>query len=116
MSVHLVQQRATLYPVAVVRNVNGVIREDHLIFISDDMKHDVAFVETCNNIIHDYYKSEGITILHDIEINDGCAQQFKSRKAVAMLSNRSVKTTRFWLESSHGKNRSDGIGCQIKGI
>ena len=109
------QQTATLYPVAVVRKVNDVIREDHLVFISDDTTHDVAFVETCNNVMHEYYKSEGLNVLHDYEINDGCGQQFKSRKAVAMLSHRLVKTTRLWFESSHGKNRSDGIGGQVKG-
>ena len=115
MSIHWVQQTATLYPVAVVRKVNDVIREDHLVFISDDTTHDVAFVETCNNVMHEYYKSEGLNVLHDYEINHVCGRQFKSRKAVAMLSHRLVKTTRLWFESSHGKNRSDGIGGQVKG-
>ena len=58
MSIHWVQQTATLYPVAVARKVDEKIREDHLVFISDDMKHDVTFVEECNDMINNYYQSK----------------------------------------------------------
>ena len=69
---HWVQETATVYPIVVMRKVANEIREDHLVFISDDKKHDVLFVEKCNEILHHHYVKEGLQINHDIEYNDGC--------------------------------------------
>ena len=49
-SLHWTQ--ATVYPVVVLRRVNDVIPEDHITFISRDLKHDVPFVEFCNYLLH----------------------------------------------------------------
>ena len=94
MSMHWVQETATLYPVVVVRKIEDKMREEHFIFISDDHKHDVAFVEASNVIIHNYYKEKGLEINHDFELNDGCASQFKSRKAITNFGRRPMKSTR----------------------
>ena len=77
MSIHWTQDQATVYPIVVLRKVGEDVREDHLVFISDDRKHDVPFVELCNELTHKYYAEEGLKITHDIEYNDGCASQFK---------------------------------------
>ena len=44
-SLHWAQETATVYPIVVLRKLDDDIREDHLVFISDDKKHDVPFVE-----------------------------------------------------------------------
>ena len=85
---------------------------DHITFISSDLKHDVPFVEFCNDLLHEYYKSEGYNITHDIEYNDGCSSQFKCIKAFSSLARRN--TTRIFCETSHGKSKSDGLGGVIK--
>ena len=56
-SLRWTQEQAIVYPVVVLRRVNDVIREDHIIFTSSDLKHDVLFVEFCNDLLHEYYKS-----------------------------------------------------------
>ena len=77
----MVQQSAMIFPVVVIHNVDAELREDHLIFISNDLKHDVAFVEVVNEKIHKHYTDAGIHITRDFEFNDGCSLQFKSRKS-----------------------------------
>ena len=113
-SLHWVQETATVYPIVVMRKIGDDVREDHLVFISDDKKHDVPFVEKCNEILHQHYVKEGMFITHDIEYNDGCASQFKCIRAFSSLARRSVKTTRIFCETSHGKSKSDGLGGVVK--
>ena len=79
-SLHWNQETATVYPVVVLRRVGDDIREDHIAFISKDKQH-VPSVEYCNNILHNHYEKEGLSINHDIEYNDGCASQFKCIRA-----------------------------------
>ena len=112
-SLHWVQETAT-DPVVVLRKVGDDIREDHLVFFSDDKQHDVPFVEKCNEILHEHYLKEGLSITHDIEYNDGCGSQFKCIHAFSSLAKRNVKTTRIFCETSHGKSKSDGLGGVVK--
>ena len=113
-TLHWTQDEATVYQVVVLRQVNDVIWEDHITFISSDLKHDVPFVEFCNDLLHEHFKSEGYIITHDIECNDGCSSQFKCVKAFSSLARRNIKTTHIFCEMSHGKSKSDGLGGVIK--
>ena len=54
MSVDWTQQQATDFPVVFLIKVNGVVREDHFVFISKDLKHDIPFVKICSSIINKY--------------------------------------------------------------
>ena len=73
MSIHWDQEQATVYPVLVLWKVDGILREDHFTFISNDLTYDVPFVELCNAMIHTYYDERDINIERDIEFDDGCA-------------------------------------------
>ena len=84
-SLHWTQETATVYPVVVLRRVNGDVREDHITFISNDKNHDVPFVELCNNWLHKHYQDQGVEIVHDVEYNDGCSSQFKCIRAFSPL-------------------------------
>ena len=97
-----------------MRKIDENIREDHLVFISDDKKKDVLFVEHCNDILQNHYITQGVSIMHDIEYNDGCASQFKCVKAFSSLTWRKTKTTCVFCETSHGKSKSDGLGGVVK--
>ena len=76
-----------------IRKVGNEIREDHQVFISDDEKYNVLFVEKCNEILHHHYVKEGLQINCDIEYNDDCSFQFKCIAAFSSLTRRPVKTT-----------------------
>ena len=116
-SLHWTQTQATLFPVVTFRKTDtGKLLEDHLVFISDDLEHDCAFVEMINADIHSYYQQAGVEIVRDIEFNDGCAAQFKSIKSFGLFSKRSIHTDRVYFESSHGKGPSDGVGGVIKSL
>ena len=116
-SLHWTQTQATLFPVVTFRKTDtGKLLEDHLVFISDDLEHDCAFVEMVNADIHSYYQQAGVEIVRDIEFNDGCAAQFKSIKSFGLFSKRSIHTDRVYFDLSHGKGPSDGVGGVIKSL
>ena len=115
-SLHWTQTQATLYPVVVFRKVGDIVIEEQLVFISDDINHDCAFVEFVNNQIHQYYQMKSVFVNHDIEFNDGCSAQYKSIRAFWLFSQRNIKTDRVYFESSHGKGPSDGVGGVTKAI
>ena len=115
MFIHWTQEQVTVFPVIVLRNVNNCVQEDHFFFISDDLKHNVLFGEICNNI-HKYYADINIPVLTDIEFNDGCSCQFKCIAAFTHYACCSVPTNRIFLETSHGKSKSDGLGRVVKGF
>ena len=117
MSIHWTQEQATVYPVVVLRKVDGILREDHFTFISNDPTHDVPFVELCNAMIHTYYDERDIKIEIDIEFNDGCASQYKQYKcvlAIQSFARRNVSFIWVYFETSHGKSKSDGLGVLLK--
>ena len=107
----------TLFPVVTFRkDINGNLLEDHLVYVSDDKKHDCAFVELVNAKTHVYYKQQGVQINLDIKFNDNCASQFKSIKSFWLFAKRKVHTERIYFESSHGKGPSDGFGGVVKSV
>ena len=115
-SLHWTQETASVYPVVVLRRVKEDVREDHLTFITDDKNHDVPFVEYCNNLLHEHYRGEGLDVTHGIEYNDGCASQFKCICALSALAHRSMKTTRIFCETSHGKSKWLGSRSWLYGV
>ena len=82
MSIHWTQEQATVYPVVVLRKVDGILHEDHFTFISNDLTHDVPFVELCSAIIHTYYDERDTNIEIDIEFNNGSSSQCKCVRAI----------------------------------
>ena len=52
--------------------------------------------------------------MKDIEINDGCSTQFWSIKVFTEFAKQKIETVRIYLETSHGKSKSDGLGRVVK--
>ena len=113
-SLHCLQETASIYPIIVMRKAGNEIREDHLVFISDDKKYDVPFVEKSNEILHHHYVKEGLQINDGIEYDDGYSSHSKCIRAFSSLARRPVKTKRIFCETSHGKSKSDGLGGVVK--
>ena len=112
-SIHWTIQQATVYPVVTLRCHDKNIVEDHFVFISDDRTHDFSFVEYCADHVKEFYSvNPNITSL--IKLNDGCAQQFKSIKAISKLICWPYYLSRLYFETSHGKSKSDGFGGVVK--
>ena len=65
-SLQWTQDTATANPVAILRKVNEDVREDHIILLTNDKKHDVPFVELCNSL-HEHYAGEGVSITRDVD-------------------------------------------------
>ena len=61
-----------------------------------------------------FYSANHSNITSFIELNDGCAQQFKSIKAISQLSSRSYYLSRLYFETSQGKSNSNGLGGVVK--
>ena len=107
-------RNSNIIAIVVMRKISKDVREDHLVFISDNKKHDMPFVEKCSEILHGHYLHDGVIVNHGIEYNDGCASQFKCIQAFSSLARRPVKTTCIFCETSHGKSKSDGLGGMVK--
>ena len=102
-----------MYPTEVLRKVNSDIRKDHLTFITDDKKHDLRFVELCNERLHASYKEERINITHDVEYKE-CDSQFKYLLAFSSSARHSIKTTHMFCKTSHAISKLDGLGGVIE--
>ena len=81
ISIHCTQEQATVYPVVVLRKIDNVLHEDHFTFISDDMKHDIPFVELCNGMIHTTLKLMSIStwilnLMMDVLVNLDAFKQY----------------------------------------
>ena len=93
---------------------NKKIVEDHFVFISDDCTHDFSFVENCADHIKEFYSANRPNITSFIKLNDRCAQQFKSVKAISQFCRRPYYLSQLYFETSHGKSKSDGLGGVVK--
>ena len=92
-SLHWTQYQCTVYLVVALCKVNDEIKEDHVVVINDDIKHDVKFVELVVNIkIDEYYIEKGIVFENEIEFNDDCSPQYKSTFALYNLMKRPKQT------------------------
>ena len=98
-SLRWAQAQVTIFPVVTFRrDEDKNLIDDHLVFLSDYKIHDSAFVELVNNKIHEYYEEQNIVINHDIELNDGCASQFKSINAFWLFVKRGRHTDLVYFE------------------
>ena len=88
--------------------------EDHFIFISNDGTHDSSFIEYCTDRIKEFYSANHSNIASFIELSDGCAQQFKSIKAISQLNHRPYYRSRLYFKTNHGKSKSDELGGVVK--
>ena len=97
-----------------LRKVNDEIKEDHFVVISDDIKHNVKFVELANIKIDEYYTQKGIVFENEIEFNDDCSSKYKSTFALYNLMKRPKQTIQVFFKTSHGKSKFDGLGGVVK--
>lgn len=98
----------------VIQGTDGVIIEEHIVFFSNNIEHDAAFVEICYRIIHQGCSNTGKITKKNYEINNGCTQQFQSYKGFFSLREGPLKPDQVFFESLHGKSLSYGVGGHLK--
>lgn len=54
----------------------------------------------CNELLREYYKSEGLKFTHDTKYNDGCSSQFNCIQAFRCLARSNIKITHIFCETS----------------
>ena len=112
------QTQVTLFPIMIYYKCSiegsSVLVKHSIIGISDDPKHDSdavkCFEETALKVLQD----QGHKFQMIRQFTDGCAAQFKGRKAFADISLHNDKVERNFFETSHGKSVCDGLGAVIK--
>jgi hypothetical protein len=86
-----------------------------IIGISEETKHDADLAIAFENKALETLESRGVNIEEVHEWTDGCAAQYKGKKAFADISLRKrPPVTRNYFETSHGKNVCDGLGATVK--
>ena len=91
MSIPWTLVQVIVYPVAFLRKIDDVLREDYFTFISDYIKHDVPFLKLFIDMIDTYYYEINVDIDLDNEFNNGCASHFKCIRAVHCFVSRSIR-------------------------
>ena len=105
-SLHWTQDNATVYPVVVLQ---WIYAWKSYIFHTDDKKHDVHFVESCNiKVVMEYQ------LRIKVEQNDGYSWWFKCVWAFAALAHCDKKTMRNFCETSHIKPKYDSLDGVVK--
>jgi hypothetical protein len=118
-SYHWSPKQVTIHPsVIFYRNEMGEIKQRSIIFISDDLDHDVPLVDKFQEKIVKYVK-ENFPLVFEIEyVTDGCSAQYKSRGYFYNLclheKKYGMKATHTSFATSHGKNQCDADGGSIK--
>lgn len=112
----------SLHPVVIyTRRVNNEdLIVSNLCVVSDDLKHDVAFVYETQKVAIEYLKKNFPEVKQLTYYSDGCAAQYKNCKNFFNLclheKDFGLKAIWCFFATSHGKSPCDGIGGTVKRI
>ena len=118
-SYHWNQQSCSLHPVVLYYKNNGILAEDSICFISDDLNHDVDFVNKVMSMTATHIKekiSDKITKIR--YFSDGCAGNIKIVNILLICAfmklDFNYNCEWSFFATSHGKSPCDGLGGTIK--
>ncbi|KAK3911370.1 Trigger factor [Frankliniella fusca] len=118
-SYHWSPKQATVHPTIIyIKNENGDLDRRSLIFISDDLEHDVPLVRKIQERTVAFLK-EHFPHITDVEwATDGCASQYKSKGYFLNLCSQEeefgLKASHSYFATSHGKSQCDADGGSVK--
>ncbi|XP_034255204.1 uncharacterized protein LOC117653549 [Thrips palmi] len=118
-SYHWSPKQATVHPTLIsYKDANNVLVQKSLIFISDDLDHDVPLVRKFQERIATYIK-ENLPQIEEVEyITDGCGSQYKCKGYFNLLLDHKerlgLRATHTHHGSGHGKTRCDADGGTVK--
>ncbi|KAE8739899.1 hypothetical protein FOCC_FOCC014599 [Frankliniella occidentalis] len=118
-SYHWSPKQATVHPTVIYhKNSENVTEHKTIIFISDDLEHDVALVRKIQEETVSYLKENLPHIKEIIYCTDGCACQYKSKGYFKNLCTHEaelgLKASHSYFATSHGKSQCDADGGSVK--
>lgn len=109
----------TVHPTAIYyRDENNEMKHKTIIFLSDDLSHDVYLVQKFQEKTADFIR-ENFSEVDEIEyITDGCSSQYKSKGYFINLCGHErefkFKVSHSNFATSHGKSQCDADGGTVK--
>ncbi|KAK3917885.1 DNA replication and repair protein RecF [Frankliniella fusca] len=118
-SYHWSPKQATVHPTVIYyKSKDYVVEHKTIIFISDDLDHDVPLVKKIQELTVSFIKQELPHIEEIIYSTDGCACQYKSKGYFLNLCNHEAdfgfKASHTYFATSHGKSQCDADGGSVK--
>ena len=118
-SYHWSPKQATVHPTAIYyKDDDNVLGHKSIIFISDDVEHDVPMVKKFQEKTVAYLK-ENFPHVNEMEyVTDGCGSQYKSKGYFKNLCHHEedfgIKASHTYFATSHGKSQCDADGGSVK--
>lgn len=110
------QNSVTIHPIVAYYKEEDMLVKHSIVGITDDIHKDFAGVKCFEEDALTKIETQtgkSISCIH--EFTDGCANQYKGRKAFYELAQRKqINVTRNFYETSHGKSVCDGVGAVVK--
>jgi hypothetical protein len=130
-SIYYTYRQATIHVAVIIRHaekhVDGVqsteehpiLIHDHVFVISEDLKHDAAFVEHfVGRLIKDYFQARNLKLKVLHQWTDGCASQYKCAHGFADVGSSyqkyGVKVIRNYFATAHARGIQDAAGGDLK--
>lgn len=120
-SYHWSPKQATVHPTVIYyKDSDNLLQRKSLIFISDDLEHDVPLVRKFQERVSNFIK-ENLPQIDEVEyVTDGCSSQYKSKGYFKLLANHEkdfgLKATHSYYATSHGKSQCDADGGSVKRV
>ncbi|KAK6174428.1 hypothetical protein SNE40_017706 [Patella caerulea] len=117
-SVFYSHKQVTVHPVVcyyrcLLDSCEEVVKED-LVYLSEDIKHDVHMVNHFENKTIDHLKTSNVPFDNILQYTDGCAGQYKSCTAFSYISTNQIPVQRNYFGSRHGKGPCDQVIAVVK--
>ena len=111
--------QATIHPFVIYYYQDGELKHHCFVIISDHMSHNTAAVHVFQRkLIEHMTNTMKIKVTKIFYVSDGCAGQYKNKKAIANLwfHEQDYKVPAEWHHSAtaHGKSAVDGATGRIK--
>ncbi|KAK3909774.1 DNA polymerase IV [Frankliniella fusca] len=118
-SYHWSPKQATVHPTVVYfKNDNGEVVHKTIVFISEDLDHDVPIVQKFQELTVEYIKEKFPKVTEVEYVTDGCCSQYKSKGYFKALCDHEktlkLKASHSYHATAHGKCQSDADGGTVK--
>lgn len=108
------QNTVTIHPIMAYYKVSDILHKHAIICISPDDTKDASGVLEFEKAAVRIIERKIPQLKKIYEFTDGCAGQYKARKAFYDISVNNTMVCRNYFETSHGKNVCDGLGSTVK--
>jgi hypothetical protein len=118
-SYHWSPKQATVHPTVIYfKTENNDLDHTSIIFISDDLEHDVPLVKKIQEKTAAFIRNKMPQVKEIEYVTDGCCSQYKSKGYFLNLCRHEqdfgLKASHTYFATSHGKSQCDADGGSVK--